>query len=218
MKEPLTPFHLIGRCIIDLPDNLCFQHEDYVPSLMTEVITKHKKYLNATLNWFWKGWTGEYLLGLCEAHIHYNKKRSGSGEISVADVVIVHNDKKPRGFWNLGKVEKTLPGWDQLIKSAVICVYTNGKETKLFRWPVKLFYPIEISSRIDSSSSIEAPLQEDSHQSDDSIVHEKRPPHQSTRGAALKARDWMLAQSLFDWVIIYELRVLLTYCVSLQFS
>ena len=50
MKEPLTPFHLIGRCIIDLPDNLCFQHEDYVPSLMTEVITKHKKYLNATLN------------------------------------------------------------------------------------------------------------------------------------------------------------------------
>ena len=53
IKEPHTPFHLmIGRGIIDLPDNLCFQHEDeyYVPNLMTEVIMKRKKYLNATLN------------------------------------------------------------------------------------------------------------------------------------------------------------------------
>ena len=75
IEEPLTPSHLmIGRRIIDLPDNLCYQHEDedYVPSLTTEVITKRMKYLNATLNRFWKRWTGEYLLGLHETHIHHN--------------------------------------------------------------------------------------------------------------------------------------------------
>ena len=108
IKEPLTLSHLmIGRCINNLPDDLCFQHEDddYVPNLTTEVITKHMKYLNATLNWFWKWWTGEYLLGLREAHIHYNKKRSGSGEISVGVVMILYNDKNPCGFWTLGKVE-----------------------------------------------------------------------------------------------------------------
>ena len=122
---------MIGRGIIDIPDNLCFQHEDedYVPNLMTEVIMKRKKYLNATLNWFWKRWTGEYLLGLCEAHIHYNKKRSGSGEISVA---IVHNDKNPRGIWNLGKVEKTLPGRDGLVKSAVILCTLMASEQSCF--------------------------------------------------------------------------------------
>lgn len=187
IKEPLTPFHLmIRRGIIDLPDNLCFQHEDedYVPNLMTEVIMKRKKYLNATLNWFWKRWTGEYLLGLCEAHIHYNKKRSGSGEISV---VIVHNDKNPRGIWNLGKVEKTLPGRDGLVKSAVIHVYTNGKRTKLFCWPVQLLYPIKISSRIDSTSSIEAPLQEDPHQSDDSFFSWKDAPTLVHKGSCIKS-------------------------------
>ena len=151
IEERLTPSHLmIGRCIINLPDKLCFQHEDedYVPNLMTEVIMKRMKYY-ATLNRFWKRWTGEYLLGLCEAHIHY-KKRSSSGKFSVGDIVIVHNDKKPRGFWNLGKVEKTLPGRDGLVRSAVIHVYTNDKQTKLFLRLVQLLYPIEISSRIDS--------------------------------------------------------------------
>ena len=112
--------------------------------------------------------------------------------------MIVHNDKKPRGFWNLGKVEKTLPGRDGLVRSAVIRVYTNDKQTKLFHRPVQLLYPIEISNRIDSTSRIEVPLQEDLHQSDNCIIREETPPRQSTRGAALRARDRMLAQSLSD--------------------
>ena len=132
IEEPLTPSHLmIGRCLLDLPDNLCFQegHEGYVFDITVETLTRRMKYLNTVLNKFWKRWTCEYLLGLRESHFHYAKKNRCSEEISIGDIVVIHNNKEPRGFWSLGKVEKTIPGRDGLVRSAVIRVYTGEKKS-----------------------------------------------------------------------------------------
>ena len=53
--------------------------------------------------------TSEYLLELREAH-HFGKKTNGTTPITVSDIVAVHDDTKHQGFWNLGKIEETLPG------------------------------------------------------------------------------------------------------------
>ena len=70
IEEPLTPSHLmIGRRLLDLPDNLCFQEgdEDYIFNTTTETLTRRMKYLNTVLNKYWKRWTREYLTGLRES-------------------------------------------------------------------------------------------------------------------------------------------------------
>ena len=185
---------------MDLPDNLCFQEgdEDYVFNTTTETLTRRMKYLNTVLNKYWKRWTREYLTGLRESHFHYSRKRNHSEEISIGDIVVIHNDQKPRGFWNLGRVEETIPGKDGLIRSAIVRVYTGGKRSKLFRRPVQLLYPVEISSRIEPSSpSNEVVEPEDTQPAEDSAPEETlscRPK----RSAALRARDRVLAQALSD--------------------
>ena len=48
-EAPLTPSHLmIGRCLLDLPDNLCFQkgNEDYEFDITAETLTRQMKFLN----------------------------------------------------------------------------------------------------------------------------------------------------------------------------
>ena len=87
--------------------------------------------------------------GLHESHYYCNKRRSGSAQISVGDIVVLHDENTPRGFWKLEKVEETIPGKDALVKSAVIRVFTGGKRSKLFRQPIQLLYPIELNSHVD---------------------------------------------------------------------
>lgn len=65
--------------------------------------------------------------------------------------MVVHDDTKRRGFWKLGKVEKTLPGRDGLVRGAVVRVYTGGKRSKLFRRPLPRLYPLEVSCEVDTS-------------------------------------------------------------------
>jgi hypothetical protein len=113
--------------------------------------------------------------------------------VAVGEIVVVHNENKPRGYWALGRVEQTLPGGDNQIRSATVRVYTGGKQSKLLRRPVQRLYHIEIGSRVESISEVEnspvaaceeAPLQQERLK--------------STRRAALEARDRMVAQSLTD--------------------
>lgn len=72
------------------------------------------------------------------------KKRSSSVEITKGDIVVVHHEKKPRGFWSLGRVEETLPGRDDQVTSAVIRVFTGGKKSNTIRCPVQRLYPLRL--------------------------------------------------------------------------
>ena len=52
-------------------------------------------------------WQNEYLLELREAH-HHNK----GTDVEIGDVVVVHSENHPRGFWKLAQVEQTITGHD----------------------------------------------------------------------------------------------------------
>jgi hypothetical protein len=86
------------------------------------------RYLNTLLDQFWKRWTAEYLVVLREIHNHMTQRRNSSIQIAVGDIVIVHNEKKPRGFWSLGRVEQVLPGRDDEIRSAE---YLLGEDVQI---------------------------------------------------------------------------------------
>lgn len=198
LEEPLTPSHLmVGRRLLTLPDNLCYEEDEtYSPQLTSDVVTRRMNHLNSLLERFWKRWSTEYLQGLRESHSQVIQGRQSPIQIKVGNIVVIHKDKTPRGFWSLGRVEEIVPGQDGLVRSAVVRVYTGGKGSKLVRRLVQRLYPVELSSgdkpteEDTSTSSIESSC----CQVDDvSCVHT---PSRPKRGAALEARDRMVAQSL----------------------
>ena len=110
--------------------------------------------------------------------------------------MLLHEDGKPRGFWNLIRVERPIRGADGTVRGAVIRVPSKGGKTTTLRRPVTHLYPLEIkctqrvTSNVDGiSDQVQAPVlstQEDSQPS-------TRPPK---RAAAQKARQWL--QSIAD--------------------
>ena len=87
LEEPLTPSHLlIGRRVLSLPDNLCYREEiDDDIEITPTHLGKRMKYLNNTLNQFWRRWRNEYLLELRDYH-HYDKGKSNVVPIAIGDV------------------------------------------------------------------------------------------------------------------------------------
>ena len=190
-EEPLTPSHLIfGRRLISLPDNLAYgedDEEEYCPPGSKEVLTKRMRHLNTTLQRFWNRWRMEYLTELRQTHSYYNTPL-GTRHISNGDIVIVHHDSKARGFWRLGRVEKTIPGRDGEVRGAVVRV--GGRNPKTIRRPVQRLYPVEFNDQVTR----------DGHDNDNAQSTESRKrsdsPRRSKRNAAATARDRILAQTM----------------------
>ena len=80
-------------------------------------VQRRAKHLNSVLNHFWKRWSKEYLLELRESHRHQHSTKS-LYPIDVGDIVVVHDQDHPRGFWKLAKVEKLLIGKDNHVRGA----------------------------------------------------------------------------------------------------
>ena len=187
LDEPLTPSHLlIGRRVLDLPDHLYPEPEDF--ELKPDILSRRNRYLNRLLSRFWEKWIKEYLLELRNAH-RYHKGTSQETQVSVGDIVVVHDDL-PRGFWKLGCVEKLLPGRDGTVRGATVCVTTNGKCTTLDR-PLQRLYPMEIKSTSTEISTENSTVpsssgtQEQPTASD--IDHEPRRSTRPLREAAQRA-------------------------------
>ena len=120
-EEPLTPSHLRSDCR---------------PS---------SRHLNLTLNRFWKRWKHEYLLELREAHRYHIV--TDATPVKVGDVVVVHSDNQPRGFWKLARVVQTITGQDGKMRAATVRVANRqGHPTTLPR-PIQCLYPLEIRSK-----------------------------------------------------------------------
>lgn len=99
--------------------------------------------------------------------------------IAVGDVVLLHDDSNPRGFWKLARVQELLTGRDQKVRSAVVSVPAKGGRTKTLNRPVQKLYPLETT-----------PNQEQTHEKEDESqgsnqVSQTRP----RRRAAGDARD-----------------------------
>ena len=159
----------------------------------------------------------EYLVELRESH-RYNKRSSGVDLITVGDIVLIHSENKPRGFWKLAQVEELITGKDGLVRAATICV---GRST-ILRCPLPRIYPLEINSeripvteenRITEENHItEIPIAEENRVTETPIA-EEMPTIEGVladctntteswprrrRTAAQEARDKILAHAISD--------------------
>ena len=121
VEEPLTlSYLLIGHRVLNLPDTVVTCSEGDVNEdidVSQESSSKRARHLSVIMEHFWKRWKTEYLLQLREYHQHCNGDDSVH-QPRVGDVVVVHDDNCPRGFWKLAKVESLL-GSDELVRVAV---------------------------------------------------------------------------------------------------
>ena len=67
-------------------------------------LTKRLICLNQISDEFWRLWWNEYMLELRDAH-RYGAKTSMNSAVAVGDVVLVHVDSKPSGFWRIARVQ-----------------------------------------------------------------------------------------------------------------
>jgi hypothetical protein len=137
--DPLTPSHLIlGRLTKTLPYRLVDDDELSDPTFNVNIqskLQKRAKYIDKLHEHFWKRWVTEYLTSLHERH-SLNRQNHSENVIKEGDVVIIHDDKNKRLFWNLALVEELNYGNDGLVRSANIRTkwgQTNRPITKLYR-------------------------------------------------------------------------------------
>ena len=145
LEQPLTPAHLIcGRRLLSLPDAIYLQdveEDDF--DVTSKHLTKRFVYLNRVLGDFWKRWRMEYLLELRDSHRHTGKT-SNATPVGVGDVVLVHDEGHPRGFWKLARIKSLVIGKDGRARGAVLRVASTGNQESLLQRPLQRLYPLEI--------------------------------------------------------------------------
>ena len=209
LEEPLTPSHLmVGRRLMNQPDYSGQDMDDFETT--QDDITCRAKYLSITINQFWERWRKEYLLELREAHKQHSQK-SNMPNISVGDVVIIHDDDQARCMWKLGRVEKLLVGADDEIRAAVLKVAGHGRAANHLQRPVQKLYPLEMPSHDHFKTADDSIIEPTSTRNLESGETENTRPEQAPdinstpsphtvrtpkRRAALEARDRVLAQSI----------------------
>ena len=163
-EEPLTPSHLlVGRRILGLPDNLSYLELDDADFEVTDAsVQRRARHLNSVLNHFWKRWSKEYLLELREAHRHQHSSK-GLSPIDVGDIVVVHDQDHPRGFWKLAKVEKLLTGKDDHVRGATLRLPSKKGHMTTLQRPLQLLYPLELKSKESSPPHKEGHPQDEEH-------------------------------------------------------
>ena len=178
MEEPLTPSHLImGRRIRNLPDHLSHlddtEDEDFSPD--SSQLTRRMKHLSSTLNHFWNRWRSEYLSELREVH-SYTARRQGKthSKVSAGDVVIVHDERLPRGLWKLGKIKTVMRGADGHIRGATVKTTTSDGRSILLNRPIQLLYPLEVQDQEPIAD--EGPNKEDPDDVPDGTSEVPTPP------------------------------------------
>ena len=79
-------------------------------------LRKRARHLSKCKDAVWSRWTKEYMNGLRERHNLNNKGKEVS--VKVGDVVLIQNDERNRGKWNVGIVVKLIKGKDGVVRAA----------------------------------------------------------------------------------------------------
>lgn len=90
--------------------------EDDVDSMEDGDLRKRARHIRRCKDVLWSRWTGEYIKSLRERH-NLNHKKGGPA-IKEGDVVLIQNDERNRGKWNLGIVVKLIEGRDGVVRAA----------------------------------------------------------------------------------------------------
>ena len=200
LEEPLTPSHLmIGQRILNLPDNLgcLLDPGDEEFTIEPTQLRNRERHLSNTLNHFWKRWRSEYLVELRESHRRSNHKSPTRLSIAKGDIVVVHEEHLPRGFWRLGRVEDVIAGKDRRVRGAAVRLASRDRQQTLIHRPVQLLYPLEVrdiqeDSNVESSSGTEThEVESGSHAPTDLSTQQEMegPRRRSSRIAANQSDD-----------------------------
>ena len=141
VDEPLTPSHLLhGRRLLNLPDSVNTRDlSDPDFEMSSTDLSKRMSHLSNAMNHFWYRWKNEYLMELRDSH-RRSAKSSNPTPIAVGDIVVVHDEEQPRGFWRLARVEDLLTGADGLVRGATIRVKSKNRRPSTLRRPIQLLY------------------------------------------------------------------------------
>ena len=145
------------------------------------------KHLSKTVDDFWRSWRAEYLLELRDSHRQFQTPKGNHNTIRAGDIVIVHDENRPRGLWKLGRVRELIPGVDGNIRAAFVRVQSGGGHSTIKR-PVQRLYPLEVREEVMGSQEI-VPTDEVSVNISSKTTEKAELPARPRRQASLKARE-----------------------------
>ena len=121
--EPVSPAMLIcGRSLVQVPP----LYEVKVDGKPPQMCAERLKYLEKLRNYFWTRWSREYTAELREIHSR-RKVGNKTRQPTLDEVVLVKNEKLPRGTWKMGRIVKLKPGRDGQVRSVVVRVLKGKK-------------------------------------------------------------------------------------------
>lgn len=113
--DVLTPGHfLIGKPLNSVPDHDLTQ-------LKMNHLSRWQRVQQMSQH-FWKRWSAEYLSTLQQRYKWTQKKAN----ISIGDLVLIHDENLPPSKWRMARVTATHPGKDDLVR--VVTVMTAKGE------------------------------------------------------------------------------------------
>ena len=147
--QPLTPAHLLyGRRLQQAPRPLNDPEELVDPNFTDGMDLRNRvDKLTLLIQHFTSRWKREYLTSLRE----FSKLSKQNNQlIRTGDIVIVHDDNKPRLQWKLAIVEDLIKGKDGEVRAAHIRT-SNYTTTR----PISKLYPLEVHSEGSETASEE---------------------------------------------------------------
>ena len=118
--------------------------------------------------------------------------------IAIGDIVILHDESRPRGLWKLGKVQKLLTGVDGNARGAFVKVHSDEKSATILKRPVQRLYPLEIRTTEDVTplGGEESSVSPAEHSSTDTVTESppsnySRPRRQAFLRAQENVKTWM---------------------------
>nr|XP_015925386.2 uncharacterized protein LOC107453192 [Parasteatoda tepidariorum] len=115
-EETLTPSHfLTGKRLTTIPSQ---------PVASNRNLTKLYKQQQDLLDAFWKKWSKDYLLQLRSFHQVRNIQKSS--HVRVGDIVLLHEDVRPRHTWKRALVTGLIKGRDEKVRTCTL--RSDGKK------------------------------------------------------------------------------------------
>ena len=125
--EPVSPAMLLcGRSLVQVPP----MYELKVDGKAPQMCTGRLKYLEKLKSYFWTRWRREYMADLREIHSRRKVGRELRQPV-VGELVLVRNEKLPRGSWKVGRVVELRPGRDGQVRSVSVLVVKGKKKTRM---------------------------------------------------------------------------------------
>lgn len=160
------------------PNTMMFGQPNILPEEDTSAIDdpplrKRARYLSRCKDALWSRWTDEYLRGLRERH---NLCGGEEADIKAGQVVLIKNDERNRGKWNLGIITKPIKGRDGVVRA----VQLRAGKSYLER-AVQHLYPLELEC--------DKPPEEQPKVTLDATAKEFRPKRKAAKEAETRIQD-----------------------------